>query len=87
ETMEFIYPKDIKTVFLPKDFNEKTNDLILKVAHSKPNTKLYWYLDNKFLGETSTIHNMAIQPNEGEYLITVTDEYGNEIKRFIEISH
>ncbi len=87
ETMEFIYPKDIKTVFLPKDFNEKTNDLILKVAHSKPNTKLYWYLDHNFLGETTTIHNMAIQPKEGEYLITVTDEFGNEIKRLIEISH
>lgn len=87
ETMEFIYPKDIKTVFLPKDFNEKTNDLILKVAHSKPNTKLFWYLDHNFLGETSTIHNMAIQPKEGKYLITVTDEFGNEIKRFIEISH
>lgn len=87
EPMEFIYPKDIKTVFLPKDFNEKTNDLILKVTHSKPNTTLYWYLDHIFLGETTTIHNMAIQPKEGKYLITVTDEFGNEIKRFIEISH
>jgi len=87
ETIEFIYPKDIKTVFLPKDFNEKTNDLILKVAHSKPDTKIYWYLDHTFLGETSTIHNMSIQPKEGKYLITVIDEFGNDINRYIEISH
>ncbi len=86
ETMEFIYPKDIKKIFLPKDFNEKTNDLILKVTHSKPNTKLYWYLDHIFLGETTTIHNMSIRPKEGKYTITVTDEFGNEIKKTIEIS-
>src|SRR5690606_27555218 len=31
--MEFIYPKENNTIFLPKDFDGQTNDLILKVAH------------------------------------------------------
>uniref|UniRef100_UPI0030C8AF49 penicillin-binding protein 1C n=1 Tax=Yeosuana marina TaxID=1565536 RepID=UPI0030C8AF49 len=87
ETMQFIYPKDISTVFLPKDFDETKNDLILKVAHSKPETTLFWYLNETFIGKTSAIHDMAIKPKEGKYLITVTDEFGNEIKKLIEISH
>ncbi|MCT4628859.1 penicillin-binding protein 1C, partial [Winogradskyella sp.] len=44
-TMEFIYPHQQSAIFLPKDFNGKVNNLILKVAHSKPETKLYWYID------------------------------------------
>ncbi len=40
-TMEFIYPEENSTIFLPKDFDEKPNDLILKIAHSKPDTTLF----------------------------------------------
>ncbi|MEO6346936.1 MAG: penicillin-binding protein 1C, partial [Aquaticitalea sp.] len=42
--MQFIYPKDNNTIFLPKDFDGRTNSLILKIAHSKPETIVYWYL-------------------------------------------
>ena len=60
--MEFIYPNQQSTIFLPKDFDGNTNDLILKVAHSKPELELYWYIDNQFVGSTKDIHDMAILP-------------------------
>ena len=84
--MQFIYPKDETIIFLPKDFDGKTNDLILKIAHSKPETTLYWYLNETFIGNTSDIHDLAIIPTEGKHLITVVDEFGNELKKKIEIS-
>ena len=61
--------------------------LVLKIAHSKPKSKLYWYLDNQFVGNTSDIHDLGIIPKEGKHIITVVDEFGNEIKRNIEISN
>ena len=85
-SMEFIYPNQQSTIFLPKDFDGNTNDLILKVAHSKPELELYWYIDNKFVGSTKDIHDMAVLPSSGEHVITVTDELGNEIKHKITIS-
>ncbi|MEZ4793390.1 MAG: penicillin-binding protein 1C [Gelidibacter sp.] len=85
-TMQFIYPKDNNTVFLPKDFDGKTNHLILKIAHSKPETIVFWYLDETFMGATKDIHEFAIQPKQGKHLLTVVDELGNEAKRWIEIS-
>lgn len=85
-TMQFIYPKDINVIFLPKDFSGKTNDLILKIAHSKPESLVYWYLDETFLGTTKEIHEFAMQPKQGKHLLTVVDEFGNEAKRWIEIS-
>ena len=86
EAMEFIYPNQQSTIFLPKDFNGNTNDLILKVAHSKPELELYWYIDNQFIGSTKDIHDIAVLPSPGEHIITVMDELGNEIKHKITIS-
>ena len=85
-SMEFIYPNQQSTIFLPKDFDGNTNDLVLKVAHSKPELELYWYIDNQFVGLTKDIHDMAILPSSGEHMITVMDELGNELKHKITIS-
>jgi len=84
-SMEFIYPNQQSTIFLPKDFDGNTNDLILKVAHSKPALELYWYIDNQFVGSTKDIHDMAILPASGKHIITVVDELGNELKHHITI--
>ncbi|MCK0123365.1 penicillin-binding protein 1C [Gelidibacter sp. F2691] len=84
--MEFIYPKENNTIFLPKDFDGQTNDLILKVAHSKPETLIFWYLDERYLGSTKDIHEFAMKPQRGKHTVTVVDEFGNESKRWIEIS-
>ncbi|MGS2727729.1 penicillin-binding protein 1C [Psychroserpens sp. BH13MA-6] len=85
-SMAFIYPKKDNIHYLPRDFNGKTNDMVLKIAHSKPESKVFWYLDNTYLGETKDIHEWAITPTVGEHIITVVDEYGNESQRRISIS-
>jgi penicillin-binding protein 1C len=84
-SMEFIYPNHQSTIFLPKDFDGNRNDLILKVAHSKPALELYWHIDNQLIGSTKDIHEMAILPASGKHIITVVDELGNELKHHITI--
>lgn len=83
--MDFIYPKNNSKIYLAKDFYGKVQPVILKVAHSNRNSKLFWSLDNTFLGETQTFHEMQIKPETGIHYIIVSDEFGNEIKRKIEI--
>lgn len=85
-TIDFIYPKANNTIFLPKDFDGETNDLILKIAHSKPESTVFWYIDETFIGSTKDIHEIGIKPKSGKYLLTVVDEFGNEAKRRFEIS-
>ena len=84
--IEFIYPKENNSIFLPKDFDGKTNELILKIAHSKPESTVFWYVDDTFLGSTKDIHEFAMKPKKGKHIITVVDEFGNEAKRQIDIS-
>ena len=85
KTMDFIYPEKNTKVFLPKDFDGNINGFVLRLAHSIPDTKVFWYLDETFLGETETIHEMEVKPNAGVHTITVVDALGNEATRIIEI--
>ena len=84
--MDFIYPKESMKVFLPKNFEENTNQLVFRLAHSTMGMKVFWYLDADFIGTTQTFHEMAIIPKKGAHIITVIDELGNELKRSIEIA-
>ena len=87
KTMDFIYPKTFTNIFLPKDFDGKVNDVIFKLAHGTPDTKVFWYLNKTFIGTTQNIHEMAIHPKKtGKHIITVVDEFGSEAKRVIKIS-
>ena len=83
--MDFIYPKRNSKIYLTKNFNGVVQPVILKVAHSNKEAKLYWYVDNVYKGTTQTFHEMAVEATTGTHYITVTDELGNEIKRKIEI--
>jgi penicillin-binding protein 1C len=83
--MDFIYPKTNSKIYLTKNFNSKTQSVIFKVAHSNANAKLFWYLDNHYLGETETFHEMPVLVKTGKHYITVTDDLGNEINRTVEI--
>ncbi|TXE12859.1 penicillin-binding protein 1C [Seonamhaeicola algicola] len=84
-SMAFIYPNDNNNVFLPKDFEGNTNELVLKVAHSKPESTIFWYLNSEFVGSTKNLHELAILPKEGTHTLTVVDSFGNEAKRIFEV--
>jgi len=84
--MAFIYPKDNEGVILPKNFDSAVNEVIFKIAHRNPERKVFWYLNAEFVGETQSFHELAIAPKEGNYLLTIVDEEGNEVKKNIEVS-
>ncbi|QTE24325.1 penicillin-binding protein 1C [Polaribacter cellanae] len=83
--MKFIYPTEKSTIFLPKNFDGKKNELILKVAHSNKEATLFWYVNNEFITSTKEIHNVAINYKAGIYKISVTDNLGNEIQQKITV--
>lgn len=85
KSMDFIYPAEAVKVFLPKDFDGEKNALVLRLVHSIPETKVFWYVDTEFIGTTQSIHEMEIMPQKGVHTITVVDELGNEAKRIVEI--
>ncbi|AOW22087.1 penicillin-binding protein 1C [Urechidicola croceus] len=85
QPMDFIYPKESSTVFLPKDFDGEKSELVLKITHSTSEVKVFWYIDEKFIGTSQTIHEMLVNPTLGKHKITVVDELGLEMSRVVEI--
>lgn len=85
-SIAFIYPQNNTTIFLPKDFDGNTNPVILKLAHSKPETAVFWYVDNVFISSTTNIHELDIKPKPGKHVLTAVDAYGNEAKCNFEIA-
>ncbi|CAM1358965.1 penicillin-binding protein 1C [Tenacibaculum xiamenense] len=87
-TMEFLFPTKYKsTVSLTKNTEGKLNSIVLKITHQNSEAKVYWYLDDTFVGMTEDYHEQEIQPNPGTYVIKAVDNYGNEKQRILEIKN
>ncbi|MFL0075845.1 penicillin-binding protein 1C [Tenacibaculum maritimum] len=85
-TMDFVFPtKNSSKIFLTKNEASQINPVVLKLMHTDAEAKVYWYLNDEFIGVTQHYHEQAIQPEKGNYKITVIDDFGNEKTRFINI--
>ncbi|WP_340152161.1 penicillin-binding protein 1C [uncultured Marivirga sp.] len=73
-----IYPNMDAKLFLPVDFNGKLQKVICKVGHTTSVKKVYWYLNEVFLGETDRQHKMAVQFNSGWNELKIVDDLGGE---------
>lgn len=75
--IDFIYPKHGTIVYHTKTFGGKEQPIICRIANSG-NGRIFWYLDNTFLGETQHFHDMHIHTTEGEHFLKCINEQGNE---------
>lgn len=83
--MEFIYPKKNEAVLLPKDLGTKTSEIVLKLAHQQSNALVYWYLDKTFVGKTENFHELILDIQPGEYVLTAVDNQGNRLQQLVEV--
>ncbi|WP_236974618.1 penicillin-binding protein 1C [Membranihabitans maritimus] len=82
--MQLIYPTKKMQIFLAKDLDGYLNPTIFELAHRKPGTKVFWFIDEEYLGYTRQIHKMEIITTEGMHKITIVDENGNDMEKDIE---
>ncbi len=76
-TMQFIYPFPNAVIKLPKQLDGSRGKAVFELAHRSAYSKVFWHLDNEYLGETTGIHQMEIVSENGEHEVTVVDENGN----------
>lgn len=74
--MEFIYPFPYLTISVPKQLDGSPARVVFELAHRKPTNKVFWHLDDKYIGETSHIHQIEYSPNIGRHKLTVVDISG-----------
>ncbi len=84
--MDFVFPaKKWTKLSLTKGIDGKVNGIVLKLTHRNPNTKVHWYLDDRYLGSTTDVHEFLVKPALGIHTLTTVDEQGNKEIKFIEL--
>lgn len=79
KVMEFIYPTSNAVVSIPKQLDGSNGRVIFELAHRDPKTKVFWHLDETYIGETQNFHKQELSPSRGNHRLTVVDEQGNSV--------
>ncbi|MNX76781.1 penicillin-binding protein 1C [compost metagenome] len=83
--LSFIYPKRQTRIYIPRELNGLRGKAIFEVAHTRHNSTLYWHIDDEFVGTTSDIHQISVQPEKGVHKVTVVDETGVLLSESFEV--
>ncbi|HWK58187.1 MAG TPA: penicillin-binding protein 1C [Parapedobacter sp.] len=79
--MEMIYPKNNARIYIPLEIDGKRGQVIFNAAHRRRGSKIFWHLDDTFVGETETSHQLALEISPGEHRITLVDDDGTRISQ------
>ncbi len=85
KVMEMIYPRENLAIFIPRKMDGSHGQAIFEVAHRRSNVKIFWHIDDQYIGETKGVHKMAISPGPGHHTLTLVDEEGNILQRAFEV--
>ncbi|WP_079715551.1 penicillin-binding protein 1C [Parapedobacter luteus] len=83
--MEMIYPKNDARIYIPLEIDGQRGQVIFSAAHRSKGSKIYWHLDETFVGETETFHQLALDVPAGIHRITLVDNTGARISHRFEI--
>jgi penicillin-binding protein 1C len=71
-------------IYIPVQLDGSRSRVVFEAAHRKPETSIYWHLDDQFITVTRYIHQVELLPSNGWHVITLVDEQGETIrKRFL----
>ena len=79
EVMQFIYPYPNSVIKITRQLDGMRGKAVFELAHRNPSARVFWHLDNEYLGETADVHQMELSPESGAHGLTVVDEMGNSL--------
>jgi len=76
KAIALLYPKPNSKIYVPIEIDGTIGKTVFEAAHRNVNTKIFWHLDDTFIGETKEIHQMALNPSVGKHKLMLVDENG-----------
>lgn len=83
--MSLISPRDNAQVFVPRELDGDEGRVVFEAAHRDRDGAIHWHLDDRFVGTTTTIHQLALAPTEGPHTLTLVDADGGRVQRRFEV--
>ncbi len=85
KTLDIIYPEEGANIYVPLEVSGERGRTVFTATHRGNGNKIFWHLDEQYIGTTVQFHQMAVNPAPGSHTITVVDEGGESITRHFEI--
>ncbi len=83
--MEMIYPRRSNKIYVPIELDGSSGKCVFEVAHRNKLAKIYWHLDEKFIGCTREFHQMGLNPSPGKHVLVLVDENGERLEQYFEV--
>ncbi|RKR82437.1 penicillin-binding protein 1C [Mucilaginibacter gracilis] len=83
--MDLIYPKDGARVYVPLEADGSRGRMVCTAAHRQSGIKIFWHLDDRYIGETVNYHQLALNPPAGKHKLTLVDANGSRLQIFFEV--
>lgn len=80
-SMDFLYPEAGTAVYIPWELGGERGRVVFAVAHRRSGARLFWHLDDRFVGTTETFHEQALDVPAGRHTVTVVDQWGGRTSR------
>jgi penicillin-binding protein 1C len=80
-SLSCIYPKHGSQIYVPVELDGSLGRTVFEATHRQPQTRVFWHIDDVYVGETQHIHQLSLAPAPGEHLLTLVDEHGEHLTR------
>jgi penicillin-binding protein 1C len=83
--IEIIYPQPDAKIYVPMEINGERGKTVFNAAHRRAGAKIFWSIDDEFVGTTQNFHQLGLNPSPGKHILTLVDENGVSVSRQFEI--
>jgi len=80
QPMEWIYPRKSTRLVVPVNLDGSNSRTVFSIAHRQPKIKVFWHLDEQFIGITTSYHQMALSPPPGPHHLVLVDQNGRRLE-------
>jgi penicillin-binding protein 1C len=81
QVMSLIYPEAETSVFIPVDLDGRPGEVVFEAVHRQPNSVIFWHVDDRFVASTRRFHQVSVDPEPGDHILTLTDGDGRRLVR------
>lgn len=79
--LELVAPEEGAFIYVPVELDGSPGKTVYRAAHRAAAARLFWHLDDEYLGETRGDHRIEHRPAPGRHELLVMDEAGNAARR------
>ena len=79
--MAGLYPHAGAGLYIPRELGGRRGQAVFRVVHERAGARLFWHLDDRYLGVTEHFHEWALRADPGWHTLTLVDDQGFRLQR------